>query len=82
MNIIVNRQIRQSFSVIIIPHDPEQEMQSAVEATMIVDKATKAMIQGEISPDDLLDMVEPYLDDVDQYIEEVEENLSEIYLGD
>ena len=82
MNIVVNRQIRQSFSVIIIPRNPEQEMQSAIEASMIVDQATKAMTQGEISPDDLLEMVEPYLDDVDQYIEEVEENLREIYLGD
>lgn len=82
MNIAANRQIRKCFSVIIIPHDPQQEMQSAVEASMIVDQATKAMIQGKISPDDLLEMVEPYLDDVDEYIEEVEDNLNEIYLGD
>ncbi|MBH8578351.1 hypothetical protein I8752_36520 [Nostocaceae cyanobacterium CENA369] len=82
MNIAANRQIRQCFSVIIIPHNPEQEMQSAIQASMIVDRATKAMIRGEISPDDLLEMVEPYLDDVDKYIEEVEENLAEIYLGD
>ena len=82
MDIVVNRQIKECFSVIIIPLNPEQEVQQAVRATMIVDLATKAMIQGKISPDDLIQMVEPYLDDVDQYIEEVEENLEEIYLGD
>ncbi|MEH2243969.1 hypothetical protein [Nostoc sp.] len=82
MNIVVNRQIRQSFSVIIIPRDPKQEAQLAIEASIIVDQATKAMIQGKISPDDLLEMVEPYLDDIDEYIKEVEENLNEIDLGD
>ncbi|QLE41684.1 hypothetical protein FD723_15510 [Nostoc sp. C052] len=82
MNIVANRQIRQCFSVIIIPHNPQQEMQSALQASMIVDQATKAMIRGDISPDDLLEMVEPYLDDVDEYIQEVEDNLNEICLGD
>lgn len=82
MNIVANRQIRKCFAVIIIPCNPQQEMQSAIEASMIVDQATTAMIQGKISPDDLLEMVEPYLDDVDEYIEQVEDNLNEIYLGD
>ena len=80
MTIVPNRQIRQCFSIVLVPSNPEQEMQNAIRASIIVDQATTAMLRGQISPDDLLEMVEPYLSDIDQYIDEVEENLAEIYL--
>ncbi|MEH2283345.1 MAG: hypothetical protein V7K90_18770 [Nostoc sp.] len=78
---MINREIRKCFSLF-IPCNPEQEMTATIEASMVVDRATKMMIQGKISPEELLEMVEPYISDMDQYIEEVELNLEEIYLGD
>lgn len=78
---IANREIRKCFSII-IPFNAEQEMQATIEASMVVDKATKMMVQGQISPEELLEMIEPYIEDMDQYIEEIELNLEEIYLGD
>jgi hypothetical protein len=80
MDIAIQREIRKCFSLI-IPAFPEEEMREAIRNTIIVDQATKAMINGEISPDELLEMCEPHLKDVDSYIEEVEENLVFI-LGD
>ncbi|MEH2454486.1 hypothetical protein [Nostoc sp.] len=66
---------------LIIPNDPLVEMQQAIRNSMLVELATKLMISGLISPEDLLEMVEPVIEDMDSYIEEVEENLIEIYLA-
>lgn len=57
-------------------------MEALIAASMIVDQATKLMIQGNISPEDFLEFVEPHISDMDQYIEEVEHNLDEIFLGE
>lgn len=74
MHIAKQREIRKCFSLI-IPASPEEEMREAIQATMVVDRATKAMVRGEISPDELLEMCEPHLNDIDSYIEQVDENL-------
>ncbi|MEH2302861.1 MAG: hypothetical protein V7K88_28765 [Nostoc sp.] len=66
--------------LLIIPNDPLVEMQQAIRNSMLVELATKLMISGLISPEDLLEMVEPVIEDIDGYIKEVEENLIEIYL--
>jgi len=79
--ILVNREIRNCFSLI-ISSNPQEEMEALIAASMIVDRATKLMVQGKISPEDLLEFVEPHISDIDQYIEEVEHNLDEIFLGD
>lgn len=81
MSLIINREIRKSFSIF-IPIAPQEEMEALVEASIIVDRASKLMVQGQILPEELLEMVEPYIHDMDQYIEEVEFNLDEINLGD
>lgn len=66
---------------LIIPNDPLVERQQAIRDSMLVELATKLMISGLISPEDLLEMVEPVIEDIDGYIEEVEENLREIHLA-
>lgn len=81
MSLIINREIRKSFSIF-IPIKPQEEMEALVEASIIVDRASALMIQGKISPEELLEMVDPFIDDMDQYIGEIEANLNEIYLGD
>jgi len=64
-----------------IPLDPETEVRQAIHNSMVVEKAVKLMLNGQASPDEILDLIEPVVDSVDDYIQEVEENL-EIYLGD
>ncbi|MHC5615118.1 MAG: hypothetical protein ACYTXA_30105 [Nostoc sp.] len=64
-----------------IPNDPLLEMQQAISNSMLVESAVKQMISGAISPEDLLEMVEPVIENMDNYIEEVEENLIEIHLA-
>ncbi|MEH2161608.1 MAG: hypothetical protein V7K38_11285 [Nostoc sp.] len=64
-----------------IPNDPFLEMQQAISNSMLVESAVKLMISGAISPEDLLEMVEPAIENMDDYIEEVEENLIEIHLA-
>ena len=64
-----------------IPNDPLLEMQQAIKNSMLVESAVKLMFSGAISPEDLLEMVEPAIEDMDDYIQEVEENLIEIYLA-
>lgn len=66
---------------LIIPNDPLVEMQQAISNSMLVESAVKLMISGAISPEDLLEMVEPVIENMDDYIEEVEENLIEIHLA-
>ncbi|MEH2197807.1 hypothetical protein [Nostoc sp.] len=66
---------------LIIPNDPLLEMQQAIRNSMLVESAVKLMISGAISPEDLLEMVEPAIENMDDYIEEVEENLIEIHLA-
>ena len=66
---------------LIIPNNPLIEMQQAISDSMLVESAVKLMISGDISPEELLEMVEPVIEDMDDYIEEVEENLIEIYLA-
>ncbi|MEH2315943.1 hypothetical protein [Nostoc sp.] len=63
-----------------IPNDPLVEMQQAIKNSILVESAVKQMIAGTISPDDLLEMVEPVIENMDDYIKEIEENLIEIYL--
>ncbi|MBN3911097.1 MAG: hypothetical protein HWQ35_32515 [Nostoc sp. NMS1] len=64
-----------------IPNDPFLEMQEAISNSMLVESAVKQMLSGEISPEELLEMVEPVIENMDDYIQEVEENLIEIYLA-
>ncbi|MEH2031547.1 MAG: hypothetical protein V7K67_18105 [Nostoc sp.] len=66
---------------LLIPTDPLLEMQQAIRNSMLVESAVKLMLSGAISPEDLLEMVEPVIENMDDYIEEVEENLIEIYLA-
>lgn len=76
-------QFRQSVGecfYLIIPNDPLLEVKQIIANSQIVEQATKLMLTGEISPEDLLEMVEPVIKDMDGYIEEIEENLVEIYL--
>lgn len=63
-----------------IPTDPLGEVDQAIKNSLLVDKATKQMIAGNITPDELLEMVEPVISNMDDYIQEIEENLTEIYL--
>jgi len=64
-----------------IPADPETEMRKAIRDAMCVENAVKLMLSGGVSPEELLEMVEPVVVDIDQYIEEVEESLEEIGLA-
>jgi|GEM_PF-2577740 len=81
MNLIINREIRKCFSIF-IPIAPQEEMEALIKASMIVDHASKLMVHGYIHPEELLEMVEPYVHDMDEYIEEIEINLEAIHLGD
>jgi len=63
-----------------VPNEPEAELQKIIRDSFLVEKAVKAMIYGSISPEELLETVEPVIPDMDQYLDEVEENLAEIYL--
>ena len=63
-----------------IPNEPEAEVQNIIKNSFLIEKAVKAMVSGFISPEELLEMVEPVIEDMDQYIDEVEDNLAEIYL--
>ena len=63
-----------------IPNEPDAEVQKVIRDSFLVEQAVKAMISGSISPEELLEMVEPVIPDMDDYIDEVEENLAEIYL--
>ncbi|MEH2456533.1 hypothetical protein [Nostoc sp.] len=63
-----------------IPNDPLVDMRQAIKDSMLVESAVKQMLAGTISPNDLLDMVEPVIENMDDYIEEIEKNLAEIYL--
>lgn len=65
---------------IFISADPETDMRRAVQASLLMEDAVKQMLHGKITPDELLEMVEPIVDDVDSFVEEVEENLAEIHL--
>ncbi len=60
--------------------DPEREMRKAVKDSLLMENAVKRMMTGEVSPEELLEMVEPIVGDVDNFVEEVEENLGDIGL--
>ncbi|MHC5718174.1 MAG: hypothetical protein ACYTX0_40335 [Nostoc sp.] len=64
-----------------IPNDPLLEMQQAISNSMLVESSVKLMLSGDISPEELLEMVEPVVENMDDYIQEIEENLIEIYLA-
>jgi len=63
-----------------IPNEPEAEVHKMIRDSFLVEQAVKVMINGSISPEELLEMVEPVIPNMDHYIDEVEENLAEIYL--
>ena len=64
------------------PETAQEEMQQAISKTMLVEKAARLMTKGGISPEELLEMVEPVIEtsNMDDYIEEIEEGLTELYL--
>jgi len=75
----LQRELKKCFSLQIILNDPELDVNQAISASVIIDQATQAMKFGKISPDELLEWIEPHMKGVipmDNYIEEVEENLS------
>ena len=75
--VLFERLIGDCFHLTIPLLNPEVEIQKAVQDAMEIEKATKAMLQGSISPDELLEWMEPYTQaPMDAYVQEVKENLT------
>lgn len=56
----------------------EEEIEKAWKFSRQVNRAVDVMLSGSISPDDFLEMIEPFVEDVDGYCDEVEANLTEL----
>lgn len=72
------RQLGDCFYLVIDLDRAEEEIQLALEHQYQVEQATNAMLNGSVSPEELMEMIEPFIPDMDQYQDEVEQNLADL----
>lgn len=73
----VYRNFGNCFYLVIPNCDSDDEFYAIMEDARKVEQATKSMLEGSISIEELLEAVEPFVPSIDDYIEEVEENMEE-----
>ena len=76
------QQIDECFQVIIPMDVSDAEINYLFQRQLHVSRTIKAMLNGELTPEELLEAVEPFIDDIDGYIEEIEINLADLGIGD
>lgn len=67
---------------LIIPDNPEADVQKIIRNGILVERACKEMFRGKITPAEMLELIEPCIPNMDDYLLEVEDNLGEILLLD
>lgn len=70
------RQLGSCFYLPISLQQAEDDIREAVANSIAIERATKLMLDGSMSFEDLLEAIEEYIPDMDDYVEEVEENLT------
>jgi hypothetical protein len=71
------RLVHNCFSLIIPICEDDDEFIELMNNAYSVEQSIKSMLNGSISPDDLIQSVEGFVPSIDEYIDEVEENLDE-----
>ncbi|MGB3513094.1 MAG: hypothetical protein WBA93_28545 [Microcoleaceae cyanobacterium] len=65
-----------------IPVHDQDLMNQMFDAHLVVEKATKKFLTGEINALDFCDLVETVIDDMDGYLEEVNDNIDGLLNGE
>lgn len=73
----VYRNFGSCFYLIVPVCENDEEFNALMQDAQRAEQATKLMLQGSITIEDLLEAVECFVPSIDNYIEEVENNLQE-----
>jgi len=73
----IYRQLGRCFYLVVPLCNNEEEFDCLMQDAQKVEQATKKMLEGSISIEDLLESIEGFVPSIDDYIEEIEENMNE-----
>ena len=73
----VYRDLGNCFYLLIPVCDSDEEFNALMQNAQKVEQATKLMLDGSITIEDLLEAVEAFIPSIDNYIEEVSENMEQ-----
>ncbi|RAM49475.1 MAG: hypothetical protein C6Y22_22230 [Hapalosiphonaceae cyanobacterium JJU2] len=77
IDLSTRRLIHDCFSLVIPVCEDDSEFIELMNNAYIVQQSVTSMLNGSISPDDLIQSVESFIPSIDEYIDEVESNLNE-----
>lgn len=78
MHPLRQRAITDCFQIVVDLDKADEEIQACIRHQKRVEQAVDAMVTGQASALEMLEMLDPFINNMDSYIEEIKENLEDL----